>query len=177
MSEEERKDTFLRNKYGDYHEWVKVFGFFMLIFLCIGVVTGFVVSITAIGDYFEVQAFNRIHETDYTFGFNTAITRATEAIQNLHTTAKSHHRTIIIEVMGRHAGWMTLEAGIGGGASIILLPEEPFDIEEVCKIIKSRKNKGKNYECFKIFNLSFPDKPSTQLRMIIASNFLFNSVL
>src|SRR3989338_8596592 len=65
---------------------------------------------------------NDLSETDYTFGFNTAVTRATEAIQNLHTTAKSHHRTLVVEVMGRHAGWMTLEAGIGGGASIILLP-------------------------------------------------------
>ena len=65
---------------------------------------------------------NDLSETDYTFGFNTAITRACEAIENLHTTAKSHHRTIVVEVMGRHAGWMTLEAGIGGGASVILLP-------------------------------------------------------
>ena len=84
---------------------------------------------------------NDLSETDYTFGFNTAITRATEAIQNLHTTAKSHHRTFVIEVMGRHAGWMTLESGIAGGASIILLPEEEFDIEEVCKIIQNRKKR------------------------------------
>ncbi|MEA2037186.1 MAG: ATP-dependent 6-phosphofructokinase [Nanoarchaeota archaeon] len=88
---------------------------------------------------------NDLNETDYTFGFNTAITRATEAIQNLHTTAKSHHRTIVVEVMGRHAGWMTLEAGIGGGASVILLPEEQFDLDEISKIILNRKKKGKNY--------------------------------
>ncbi|MBU0628671.1 MAG: 6-phosphofructokinase [Nanoarchaeota archaeon] len=88
---------------------------------------------------------NDLNETDYTFGFNTAITRATESIQNLHTTAKSHHRTIVVEIMGRHAGWMTLESGIAGGASVILLPEEPFDLNEICNILKNRKKKGKNY--------------------------------
>lgn len=88
---------------------------------------------------------NDICETDYTFGYNTAITRATEAIENLHTTAKSHHRTLVVEIMGRHAGWMTLESGIAGGASCILLPEEPFDIDEICNIITARKKKGKHY--------------------------------
>lgn len=101
---------------------------------------------------------NDLSETDYTFGFNTAITRATEAIENLHTTAKSHHRTIIIEIMGRHAGWMTLEAGIGGGASVILLPEEEFDIDEVCKIIKNRKKKGKNYSIIAVSEGAVPKK-------------------
>jgi len=101
---------------------------------------------------------NDLSETDYTFGFNTAITRATEAIQNLHTTAKSHHRTIIVEVMGRHAGWMTLEAGIGGGASIILLPEEPFDIDEIYKIIQNRKKKGKNYSIIAVSEGAVPKK-------------------
>ena len=88
---------------------------------------------------------NDLSETDYTFGFNTAITRATEAIQNLHTTAASHHRIVIVEVMGRHAGWMTLEAGMAGGASAILLPEEQFDIDDLVKIIKNRAEKGKHY--------------------------------
>ncbi len=88
---------------------------------------------------------NDVNATDYTFGFNTAITRATEAIENLHTTAKSHHRTIVVEIMGRHAGWMTLESGIAGGASYILLPEEPFDIDDVCEVIKARRKKGKKY--------------------------------
>ena len=88
---------------------------------------------------------NDLSETDYTFGFNTAITRATESIQNLHTTAKSHHRIMVIEVMGRHAGWMTLEAGLAGGASAILLPEEETDIEDLVKIIKNRDKKGKHY--------------------------------
>ena len=88
---------------------------------------------------------NDLSETDYTFGFNTAITRATEAIQNLHTTAKSHHRIVVVEVMGRHAGWMTLESGMGGGASAVLVPEVEFDIEDIVKIIKNRQKKGKNY--------------------------------
>ncbi len=108
---------------------------------------------------------NDLSETDYTFGFNTAITRATEAIENLHTTAKSHHRTIIIEIMGRHAGWMTLEAGIGGGASIILLPEEEFDIDEVCKIIKNRKKKGKNYSIIAVSEGAVPKKGQKVLQV------------
>ena len=108
---------------------------------------------------------NDLSETDYTFGFNTAITRATEAIQNLHTTAKSHHRTFVIEAMGRHAGWMTLEAGIGGGASIILLPEEKFDIEEVCKIIQNRKKKGKHYSIIAVSEGAVPKKGQMALQV------------
>jgi len=88
---------------------------------------------------------NDLSETDYTFGFDTAITRAAEAIRNLHTTADSHHRVIVVEVMGRHSGWMTLEAGIAGGAHAILLPEEKFDIDELCKIVENREKKGKHY--------------------------------
>ncbi len=79
---------------------------------------------------------NDLSATDYTFGFNTAVTIATEAIDRLHTTARSHHRTIVVEIMGRHAGWITLEAGIASSAHIILIPEEPFSIDEVVKIVK-----------------------------------------
>jgi len=114
---------------------------------------------------------NDLSETDYTFGFNTAITRATEAIENLHTTAKSHHRTIIIEIMGRHAGWMTLESGLGGGASIILLPEEPFDIEEVCNIIKNRKKKGKNYSIIAVSEGATPKKGQMELQVLEKDDF------
>ena len=88
---------------------------------------------------------NDLSETDYTFGFDTATTRAAEAIRNLHTTADSHHRVIVVEVMGRHAGWMTLEAGIAGGAHAILLPEEEFDIDDLCTIVENREKKGKHY--------------------------------
>ncbi len=88
---------------------------------------------------------NDLSSTDYTFGFDTAINIAVEALDRLHTTAKSHHRVLVVEIMGRHAGWMTLEAGIGGGAHIILIPEVPFDIEEVCQALIERKNVGRSY--------------------------------
>lgn len=88
---------------------------------------------------------NDLSATDYTFGFDTAINIATECIDRLHTTAESHHRIIVAEVMGRHAGWIALEAGIAGGADVILIPEVPIDIEEVCALIKKRHSRGKNF--------------------------------
>src|SRR6056297_3492688 len=87
---------------------------------------------------------NDLSGTDYTFGFDTAISIVTEAIDRLHTTAESHHRVIVVEVMGRHAGWIATMAGIAGGADEILIPEVPFDIEEVCAHLKARYDKGKN---------------------------------
>ena len=81
---------------------------------------------------------NDLSGTDYTFGFDTAVTIATEAIDRLHTTAESHHRTLIVEVMGRHAGWIALHAGMAGGANAILIPEVRFDIEQVCAWVESR---------------------------------------
>jgi 6-phosphofructokinase 1 len=81
---------------------------------------------------------NDLGATDYTFGFDTAVTVATEAIDRLHTTAESHHRTLIVEVMGRHAGWIALHAGLAGGANVILIPEQPFDIDTVCRYIERR---------------------------------------
>src|SRR5271169_1853925 len=75
---------------------------------------------------------NDLGATDYTFGFDTAVNIAMEAIDRLHTTAESHHRALIVEVMGRHAGWIALHAGLAGGANVILIPERPFDIERVC---------------------------------------------
>lgn len=83
--------------------------------------------------------------TDYTIGFNTAITIATDAIDRLHTTARSHKRAIVCEVMGRHAGWMTWASGIAGGAHAILLPEEPFDTDEVARVVKDRFAAGKTW--------------------------------
>ncbi|MHB2023065.1 MAG: 6-phosphofructokinase [Mycobacteriales bacterium] len=74
---------------------------------------------------------NDLSATDYTFGFDTAVNIASEAIDRLHTTAESHHRTLIVEVMGRHAGWIALHSGLAGGANGILIPEVPFDIDEV----------------------------------------------
>jgi phosphofructokinase-like protein len=81
---------------------------------------------------------NDLSATDYTFGFDTAVNIAMEAIDRLHTTAESHHRALIVEVMGRHAGWIALHAGIAGGANVILIPEQRFSIERVCAYVESR---------------------------------------
>jgi ATP-dependent phosphofructokinase / diphosphate-dependent phosphofructokinase len=81
---------------------------------------------------------NDLSGTDFTFGFDTAVNIATEAIDRLHTTAESHHRVLVVEVMGRHAGWIALHSGIAGGANIVLIPEQPFDIDEVCRLVESR---------------------------------------
>jgi 6-phosphofructokinase 1 len=81
--------------------------------------------------------------TDFTFGFDTAISIATEAIDRIHTTAESHNRVLVVEVMGRHAGWIATYAGLAGGADIILVPEYPFTIEEVCESIRRRHDAGK----------------------------------
>jgi phosphofructokinase-like protein len=81
---------------------------------------------------------NDLAATDYTFGFDTAVNIAMEAIDRLHTTAESHRRALIVEVMGRHAGWIAFHAGVAGGANVILIPELPFDIERVCDYIERR---------------------------------------
>jgi ATP-dependent phosphofructokinase / diphosphate-dependent phosphofructokinase len=81
---------------------------------------------------------NDLNATDFTFGFDTAVNIAMEAIDRLHTTAESHHRAVIVEVMGRHAGWIALHCGMAGGANIVLIPEQPFDIEKVCELVESR---------------------------------------
>jgi 6-phosphofructokinase 1 len=81
---------------------------------------------------------NDLSGTDYTFGFDTAVNIATEAIDRLHTTAESHHRALIVEVMGRHAGWIALHSGMAGGANAILIPEIRFDIDQVCRWVESR---------------------------------------
>jgi 6-phosphofructokinase 1 len=81
---------------------------------------------------------NDLSATDYTFGFDTAVNIAMEAIDRLHTTAESHHRVLIVEVMGRHAGWIALHSGMAGGANVILIPERPFDVQKVCDYIEHR---------------------------------------
>jgi phosphofructokinase-like protein len=81
---------------------------------------------------------NDLGATDYTFGFDTAVNIAMEAIDRLHTTAESHRRALIVEVMGRHAGWIAFHAGLAGGANVILIPEQPFDLERVCEYIERR---------------------------------------
>jgi 6-phosphofructokinase 1 len=88
---------------------------------------------------------NDIGGTDQTFGFDTAVQVATDAIDRLHTTAESHHRNLVVEVMGRHAGWIALYAGLAGGADVILIPEQPFDIDEVCRLIRRRHERGRYF--------------------------------
>ena len=88
---------------------------------------------------------NDLSCTDVTFGYDTAVQIATDCIDKLHTTAESHHRTLVVEIMGRHAGWITCAAGIAGGADCVLVPEEPFNIVEVCDILKKRFARGKKY--------------------------------
>ncbi|HLI61183.1 MAG TPA: 6-phosphofructokinase [Solirubrobacteraceae bacterium] len=88
---------------------------------------------------------NDLGATDQTFGFDTALQIATEAIDRLHTTAESHHRILVVEVMGRHAGWIALHSGLAGGADVILIPELPFDIEQVCGLITRRHSRGRYF--------------------------------
>lgn len=89
---------------------------------------------------------NDLAATDYTFGFHTAVAVATDAVDRLHTTAESHDRVMILEVMGRNAGWIALYAGIAGGADIILIPEIPYRAEEVVRTIRSRQKEGSNFD-------------------------------
>src|SRR4051795_12013035 len=88
---------------------------------------------------------NDLAATDFTFGFQTAVQIATDAIDRLHTTAESHNRVIVVEVMGRDAGWIAAYAGMAGGADVILVPERPFDIDEVCDRIRRRHARGANF--------------------------------
>ena len=88
---------------------------------------------------------NDLSETDVTFGFDTAVNVAVEAIDRIRTTGTSHERVMVVEVMGRDAGWIATHAGIASGAHVILVPEEEFDIEEVCRVVRARRRAGKNF--------------------------------
>jgi 6-phosphofructokinase 1 len=88
---------------------------------------------------------NDLSGTDYTFGFDTAVSICTEAIDRLHTTAEAHNRVMVVEVMGRHAGWIAVHSGIAGGADVILIPERPVVYEDVCEEIRRRHARGKNF--------------------------------
>lgn len=105
---------------------------------------------------------NDLYGTDYTFGFDTAVTIVTQAIDRLHTTAESHHRVIVLEVMGRHAGWIATVAGIAGGADEILIPEVPFDIEEVCQKLRERYNRGKTFSIVTVAEGAHPKKEKNE---------------
>lgn len=88
---------------------------------------------------------NDLSGADFTFGFDTAISIVTEALDRLHTTTEAHHRAMIVEVMGRHAGWIATYGGLAGGADLILIPEKPFDMEEVCNTVKKRAESGRGF--------------------------------
>ncbi len=88
---------------------------------------------------------NDLGGTDFTFGFDTAVNIATEAIDRIHTTAESHNRVMVVEVMGRHTGWIALYSGLAGGADVILIPEKPFDLDDVAEVIKKRHKRGKSF--------------------------------
>jgi len=88
---------------------------------------------------------NDLTGTDLCFGFDTAVSIATEAIDRVHTTAEAHNRVIVVEVMGREAGWIAIYSGIAGGADVILIPEQPFDIQEIAETIKARHDRGRYF--------------------------------
>mgnify|MGYP003730912713 CR=1 FL=1 len=110
---------------------------------------------------------NDLSGTDYTFGFDTAVSIVTDAIDRLHTTAESHHRIMVLEVMGRHAGWIATIAGIAGGADQILIPEVPFDIDDVCEGLKKRRERGKK---FSIVVIAEGAKPTDMNNFVTASS-------
>jgi len=99
---------------------------------------------------------NDLLETDVTFGYNTALETATEALDKLQSTAESHHRVMVLEVMGRYAGWIALESGIAGGADVILIPEIPYDIEKVCAAIVARGKRGRRFSVIVAAEGAFP---------------------
>jgi phosphofructokinase-like protein len=109
---------------------------------------------------------NDLSCTDYTFGFDTAVSIVTDAIDRLHTTAESHQRIMVLEVMGRHAGWIATFSGIAGGADQILIPEVPFDLDEVCDSLRGRFNRGKT---FSIVVVAEGAKPKEMSEAVTAS--------
>ena len=110
---------------------------------------------------------NDILGTDITFGFDTAVTIATEGIDRIHTTAQSHHRVMIIEVMGRNAGWIALHSGVAGGGDIILIPEIPFDIKSIIKKIKERHGRGKRFSIVVVSEGAMPKGGNVVVQRIV----------
>ncbi len=107
---------------------------------------------------------NDLGGTDVTFGFQTAVQIVTDAIDRLHTTAESHNRVMVVEVMGRHAGWIATHAGIAGGADAILVPERPFDLEEVCAHLRSRHERGRSFSIVVVAEGATPSEGTLQTR-------------
>jgi 6-phosphofructokinase 1 len=104
---------------------------------------------------------NDLSGTDQTFGFDTAVSIATEAVDRLHSTAESHDRVMVVEVMGREAGWIATYAGIAGGADIILIPEEPFDINEICALLEKRRQRDCHFSIIVVAEGAMPKDKDT----------------
>lgn len=107
---------------------------------------------------------NDVNATDSTFGFDTAVAIATDAIDRLHTTAESHQRVMLVEVMGRHAGWIAIEAGMASGAHVTVIPEEPFDIDEICKLMERRFQMGESYGICVVAEGAVPREGTMEIR-------------
>ena len=114
---------------------------------------------------------NDVRGTDLTFGFNTAVTTATEAVDKIHTTAASHHRVMLVEVMGRTAGWLALTAGVAGGGDVILIPEIPYRLEAVCDKIRDRVRQGKRFSILVVAEGARPVGGTVVVRERVAGSF------
>ena len=101
---------------------------------------------------------NDLSGTDVTFGFDTAVNIVTEALDRLHSTTESHHRVMVVEVMGRHAGWIAVHGGIAGGADIVLIPERPFKIDDIVEVVDKRREEGKNFSIVVIAEGACPEE-------------------
>ena len=110
---------------------------------------------------------NDLKATDQTFGFDTACNFVTEAIDRIHSTAQSHHRVMIIEVMGRYAGWIALEGGLAGGGDILLIPEIPFSLDKVCEAVDSRSKKGKKFSIIIVAEGAYPEGENYTVKSVI----------
>jgi len=114
---------------------------------------------------------NDLAATDQTFGFDTALTTAMEALDKLHTTAESHHRVMVLEVMGRYAGWIALAAGLAGGADVILIPEIPFDIEKVSRKVLARREEGKHFSIIVVAEGARPRGGEMVVKRVVKESF------
>ncbi len=113
---------------------------------------------------------NDLYGTDQTFGFDSAVTTATEAIDKVHSTAQAHHRVMIVEVMGRYAGWLALASGVASGGDIILIPEIPYEIDVICDKIKTRNRDGRNFSIIVIGEGAKPEGGEMVVKRLIANS-------
>lgn len=120
---------------------------------------------------------NDLSATEVTFGFDTALHTATDAVDKIHTTAESHHRVMVVEVMGRDAGWIALEAGIAGGAHIILIPEIPFTVEKICDHLELREHYGKRFTIIVVAEgIKLPSEMKHMSRTMAVSNMVGDAI-